>query len=121
MRRKHLLIGAGLGLAGFVLAYSAWLYCHQPARFTEDMAARIRPGMTEAEEVAILGKPPGDYSSPGTLYFADTMGYMVEPEGWPLPGGNIHKGWISDAGAICVEFDPDRRVVRCFWHAAYVL
>jgi hypothetical protein len=119
--RKRLLILTGVVLAVAVIAGGALeLLRPSPPRFTEDLAARIHPGMTEAEVVAVLGRPPGNYASPHTTDFGNTMGYWLEPEGWLLPSGNVHKGWISDAGAVCVEFGQDGLVVRSFWGPVWV-
>jgi hypothetical protein len=90
------------------------------AGFTEEMTERIRGGMTEAEVVAVLGKPPGRHAGPRTTYVGSLWGYWIHPEGWVLPNGNIHKGWISDAGAVCVEFGKDGRVSFALWSPVFV-
>jgi hypothetical protein len=87
-----------------------------PPCFTQQMAEEIQEGMTEAEVVAVLGKPPGWDASPDTGYIGSgPMGYWLFPEGWQLPDGDIAKGWISDAGAVCVQFGKDGRVVWSHW------
>src|SRR5262245_13621042 len=53
-RRRIALFAALMVLAVFLLL-------RQRPRFGEEQFAQLREGMTEAEVVAILGSPPGDY------------------------------------------------------------
>src|SRR5262249_51264642 len=53
-RRRIALFAALMVLALFLLL-------RQRCRFGEEQFAQLREGMTEAEVVAILGSPPGDY------------------------------------------------------------
>jgi hypothetical protein len=119
--RVIVLVGVALALA---LAVGAQVLVLSPSappvRFTEDMVERIYEGMTEEEVVGVLGRPPGWYASPDIAYFGSgPMGYWVQPEGWTLPKGDIDKGWISDAGAVCVTFGRDGRVARRDWMDVY--
>jgi outer membrane protein assembly factor BamE (lipoprotein component of BamABCDE complex) len=92
-----------------------------PIRFTEEMADRIRPGMTEAEVVAILGRPAGDYTT-GECYHRGpwwkdyTEGDWGNQEGrdWS-PEGMFTKEWLSDEGGVQVLFGGDGRAVALWW------
>src|SRR6516225_3021796 len=122
--RKRRVILAGVTLVLVTVAGSALPFLRPsvppPPRFTKQMAEGIRKGMAEAEVVAVLGRPPGWYASPNTSYIGSgPMGYWVCPERWQLPDGDIHKGWISDAGAVCVQFSKDSRVVWSGWAGVY--
>jgi hypothetical protein len=87
----------------------------QPVRFTPDMLARIDKGMTEAEVVAILGKPAGDYADPATCFLVSCPDWRskvwAHPQGWPRKDGLIEKAWISDELGISVVFNTEGRVV----------
>jgi hypothetical protein len=85
------------------------------------LAKEIRAGMTEAEVIATLGRPPGFYASPDTSYLGSTPGCWMYPEGWTLPSGDIIKAWISDAGYISVEFRKDGRVAYSGWSPVFTL
>jgi outer membrane protein assembly factor BamE (lipoprotein component of BamABCDE complex) len=61
MRRVWFLIVLVL-LAGAALACSVLLWWPRPVEFTKDLDGRIRPGMTEADVVAVLGRPAGNYA-----------------------------------------------------------
>jgi hypothetical protein len=117
MARRRLLVTAGSALVGLALAACAFLYCHRPARFTKEMAERIQPGMTEAEVVAILGWPAGNHADPETSWLGSGPFPIWEsPTGWRKDGITT-KGWISDVGAIGVDFGPDGRVRDRWWEA----
>ena len=73
-----------------------------------DLAAihRVKPGMTEAEVVALFGERPS------TARPYEFSGSVVIPQ----PG--TPKYWYCDAGIIEVRFDPEGRVIqRC--HLSY--
>jgi SmpA / OmlA family len=62
---------------------------------TRDNYEKIRRGMNEQEVEAILGGPPGDYT---------TGPWRVElREAWDK--GHTRRLWISDSGRIAVFFD----------------
>jgi hypothetical protein len=114
--RKRLLLLGGAVLAA-VLAWGAWeLLRPHPPRFTMDLTFRIRPGMTEAEVVAILGKPAGNYASPGALGGVGCWEDRYWDDKRTAEVGSYTKGWISDAGAIWVRFGPDGRVYTKSWN-----
>jgi hypothetical protein len=124
MRRRGLLVLAGLVLAMVVLAGGAlelfWPRppCPHPPCFTKDMADRIQPGTPEAEVVAILGRRAGDYASPNTRGVSSRSS-AYRAEGIYDPDGSCTKAWFSDAGIIRVHFSPDRRVISREWEAVY--
>jgi outer membrane protein assembly factor BamE (lipoprotein component of BamABCDE complex) len=94
-------------LAVCLLAASVRLFRGKPrpaVRFTEADCARIKDGMTEAQVTALLGMPPGDYSTRNAAKTASPLS---------RPGGDeesFTKEWISDEGFIAVEFDNDGKV-----------
>jgi len=72
--------------------------------FSQDLANQISIGMTRAEVEAVLGCPPGEY----------TTGPCDTP---PLGSrAFIHDQWLSDTGVIIVLFNDRGRVVIVeFW------
>jgi hypothetical protein len=121
---KRLILAGAMLLVFVIIAGSSLPFllpsAPSPPCFSEQLAEKIREGMTEAEVVAVLGRPPGWYASPDTSYIGSgPMGYWVCPEGWHLPDGDVHKGWISDAGAVCVRFGKDGKVVGSHWAPVY--
>ena len=111
MRRVWFLIVLVL-LAGVALACSVLLWWPPPVEFTKDMDGRIRPGMTEAEVVAVLGLSAGNYARGVPTPAA------AAPAGDRQPGGAVVKAWVSDTGAVTVEIGPDGRVVN--WCGKFV-
>jgi hypothetical protein len=97
-RKKKLLwtgIAAGLAVALYFLV-------RPPApkhNFDRTSFEKINKGMTLAEVEAILGGPPGDYTTRPTISECDV--------GW----GPGEKEWVSDEGAISVWFDPEGRIL----------
>jgi hypothetical protein len=119
MRRRQLLVLAGLVLAVVVLAGGVLVLFRPPSpRFTKELADRIQPGMTEAEVVAILGKRAGDYADPNTRGVSSRSS-AYRAEGVYDPDGSCTKAWGSDAGIIRVHFGPDRRVLSLWWEDVY--
>jgi hypothetical protein len=94
------------------------LICFQPVRFTKEMADRIHTGMTEAEVIAVLGRPAGDYHNTA-IYLNAPDDYRsdvwVSPGGVRRADGTTEKAWISNAGGVAVEFDLEGRVSRTCW------
>jgi hypothetical protein len=125
--RKRLLILVGVVLAvAIVTAGTRELFRPSvpPPRFTPDMPGRIRPGMTEAEVVAILGRPAGNYASPAVCFADACPDYKSDvwssPAGRHRPDGTTEKAWISDEGGVAVEFDAEGRVAYCYFEAMWV-
>src|SRR5262249_14959883 len=107
----HLLVAiAAFALLGAIGAL--WLFRSMNAKpaFTEELSAKIKPGMTEQEVEAIVGCPPGDYTTrpyddPPTLRGAFFLSKSV-----------IHRVWISDSGRIAVFFNKQGVVIDVeFW------
>jgi hypothetical protein len=103
MRRKclfYILITVVLGAVLFWrLALSFMVTEPRKITFSREDTNRISIGMTRSEVEAILGVPPGDY----------TTGPCDEPPnlgGWPFG----RTSWASDMGAISIRFDPGGRV-----------
>jgi hypothetical protein len=114
MRRERVLLALIL-LTGLALG-CALVSRALPPRFTEEKAAGIHEGMTEEEVVAVLGKPAGYYASSDAGWVGCGLpDFWMTPEGYPLPDGTIIRGWVSDAGAVCVCFGEDGRVSRSSW------
>lgn len=116
MTKNRLLLALAL-LIGVSLTVFVVL-CLQPVRFTEEMANRIRRGMTEAEVVAILGRPAGDYQTRQNYLPAPNdyrSDVWTHPEEFRRPDGIIERAWISDVGAVAVEFDSKGRVSRSYF------
>jgi hypothetical protein len=104
MRRRKLLVAlAGLAVVGAALAGKmlALELRARPIRITRENYHRIRYGMSRARVEAILGGPPGDYSTHPVEEFVE--------------GGQVTSKyrWLDDSGAVHVWFDEDR--VRFKW------
>jgi outer membrane protein assembly factor BamE (lipoprotein component of BamABCDE complex) len=102
MRTKPLAIGL-LAAAAVAMALSATAFVYLSAkerRINRATASRITPGMTRLEVEALLGCPPGDYTTRGW------EGYSNSHYNEPYWG----KSWVSDAGEILVDFDPEGKV-----------
>jgi SmpA / OmlA family len=91
---KHWWWLLGLGLA---IPAVAWLRLHSPSLFSQEQCDLIQPGMTRAQVEAVLGKPPGDYST-GPL----NTGFDCLPD---LPEVKTMENWESDTGTVRVGFD----------------
>jgi hypothetical protein len=103
--RKWLFVGlaVALMLASILLAVVMPRHCPVNHAAFE----RIKAGMTQAEDHAILGGPPGDYLTRPTtmLYYAD---YGVEFPEPPCRG----EYWSGDEGQVFVTFTPRGIVSR---------
>jgi hypothetical protein len=118
MRNKRLLIAlvllAALGVAWLVLRFLL------PIRFTVEMADSIRPGMTEAEVVAILGRPAGDYTT-RECYLGkwskdyDEGVWADQEDGDWSPERMFVRDWLSDEGGVTVLFAGDGRACALWW------
>ncbi len=107
MPRKRIVY---LGMMSVIAAIISWAlalsFMREPRKitFAQELADQISIGMTRDEVEAILGCPPGDY----------TTGPCDTP---PLGSrGFIRDKWLSDTGIIVVLFNDDGRVVLVeFW------
>jgi hypothetical protein len=115
VRRTRLLIALVLLAAS---AVPAWVLARlgMHPHFTESMAARVHEGMTEAEVVAVIGMPPGDYASRDDLVFEDLRAgaCLLRPRG-SYSLGRKFVDWIDDDGCVVANFDPAGREVDCYW------
>jgi hypothetical protein len=113
MTRKRLLLVAALALLGIALGRCAFLcYPRPPVRFTMESLTGIHDCKTEADIVALLGMPAGDY---GDRYVAEALAEYKDPvfshpKGWRRPDGTIAKAWISDQISIVVAFNDESKV-----------
>ena len=101
-----------MGLLGIlVLACFLVLGVKPKHRITQESARLIRSGMTETEVEALLGRPPGDYtSSPG--------GTWIQQPGDDAPDASLkgeRKTWKSDEVMITVILDPFVVVKPVVW------
>jgi hypothetical protein len=125
--RKGLLLLLGAVLAGAVIAGVILEATPPPASsvyFTRAMTARIHKGMTEADVVAILGRPAGSYANPRVCFVDPCPDWKSDvwssPEGRQRDDGTTEKAWVSDEGGVAVEFDAQGRVVHCYFEAMFV-
>jgi hypothetical protein len=103
IRRRKLI--AVLAVLAVVAAVAVALR-PEPSRITRENVARVRPGMTRAEVVAILG-PPDDYSSGPVRIVPGSP--IVDPQKWD---GLTWEWWLTDTGLAKAAFDRQGRVVR---------
>jgi hypothetical protein len=105
-RRKLLVVLAGLA----VLAVGAFLLWPRPDRITRDYFQRIRIGMGRAEVEAILGGPPGDYT---TLNVSPHIGMRIVVD--MDDDGTIRnyppEEWTGNTMSIWVSFGPSGKVI----------
>jgi len=119
-RKRRLLLWCLLGcvsLMGLVVSIKRNSTCIDKAGFE-----RIREEMSEAEVVAILGVPAGDYCTARADQIAIAKARLTLrnrvvgltrrlPEELQL----IKKEWLSDAGFIGIFFDEDMRTVSTYF------
>jgi hypothetical protein len=120
MGTNWLLLGlALLGDPGF-LKCSLVMHRVNP-QFTKGMAKQLHEGMTKAEVVAVLGKPPGNYAGSNTSYLGSGPKLVwLHPEGWRYADGTTGYMWISDAGAVGTSFSPDGKLERAWGESVLV-
>jgi hypothetical protein len=112
MRRRTLLVVlAGLAM---VVAAGAVVFWPRPELITPENFERIRVGMSQVEVEAILGGPPGDYTT-------GEIDRDHEQHGGQL--SNLHDGWIARGEVwegnrieIAVKFDESGNVFNAdYW------
>jgi hypothetical protein len=62
-----------------------------------EVAERLQPGITEAEAEAIIGMPPGDYTT-------HSLNIQLKPE------AADERRWYTDAGVHALFFDADGKM-----------
>ena len=116
--------GVGALLSCFAaVGLTAVVWWHIPGhRITEESCQMIEPGWTAEQVEALLGKPPGDYTSEPV----ECVGLI---RGWPDVGKSFDelvatrlsrdercRLWCGDDGVIEVHFDADGRVEHNAFH-----
>jgi outer membrane protein assembly factor BamE (lipoprotein component of BamABCDE complex) len=110
MRRKRLQVVAGIVLVGVVLLGTARLRRSEDPRLTrgrlinQKHCDRIKAGMSQAEVEAILGGPPGDFTT-GPVFYSSTGSCSFGD------GRTRQETWSTDDGQIVVDFN-ERGVVQ---------
>src|SRR5437016_5676140 len=101
-RKRTLMLGpvaAVVGLTAFAGWW--WLVSLSPYQINEDSFGQIRDGMMQAEVEALLGCPPGDYST------REVTPLALRPPGWEYGRDTlVEQRWTSDEGMILVWFTP---------------
>jgi hypothetical protein len=92
-------VGTVLLVAGVIVAL---LLPRPESPVNEAAAARVQPGLTEAEVEAVLGGPAGDYRV-GSRAVTFEVGLAPPP-------GHVLKTWRGDDGLVLIQFGPDGRV-----------
>jgi hypothetical protein len=98
MRRKRLLLLAGVAPALAVLAVGVLTRHALRGRVTLATRTLIRPGMSQAEVEAVLGGPPGDYATRPLVYTRNEL--EIEGDIW----GPRSATWRADDGRLLVVF-----------------
>lgn len=87
-----------------------------PTRQLDSAAlARIHYGMSEDEVVAILGMPPGDYSTPKSRFRIAYNPFCYQTM-WENRRLAARKDWITDGTHLILGFDDRREVIFKVWH-----
>jgi outer membrane protein assembly factor BamE (lipoprotein component of BamABCDE complex) len=97
-RHKRLLLLVLTTLAGTAVFLAVWWSASAHA-ITPENVARIKPGMTRAELVALMGAPPGSYD-----------GAVFQTTGSTIVSDDDPDVWVSRRAAVKVFFDDDQRV-----------
>lgn len=96
MTRRRLLVG--LLLTSAVLAgFAGWLWITDACQLTLAKLHRVKKGMSRAEVIRVVGRPPGDYSS-GEYSLSDYEREYFEST------------WLCDEAALMVRFDGDNAI-----------
>jgi hypothetical protein len=96
--RLLLLLLTTLTGAGVFLAV---LWSANAHAITPENVARIKPGMTRSEVVALLGASPGNYD-----------GAVFVSIGSEMLFGDEHDVWVSRDASVKVSFDENQRVTE---------
>jgi hypothetical protein len=104
----------GLAAGGTIACILLGLLRTPIAHITPEDCARIKPGMTWEQVVAILGGPPGRYDGVDVAAFRFDAGRP----GRKPPGG---RRWYGDRGAIEVVFDGRWCVARATFYPGRAL
>jgi hypothetical protein len=114
MRRRRLLIGAGVLLAVVATAVAALALRERNDRLAKlargrlidrQHCDRVKPGMTRAEVEAVLGGPPGDFTTREVWFsaYGRPLDLLWEGDG---------ATWTADRGRIQIGFDERGDVAR---------
>jgi hypothetical protein len=113
--QKYRLLGLLVLVAGIALACLAITHLFSHPRFTKEKFDQIHVGMTEAEVVAELGKPAGNYTGcPVVIKIDYPMGFKGHMR-IMTDDASVSKEWMSDVGWVGVCFSSDGKVVSCYW------
>src|SRR5712691_624527 len=96
-RHKSLLLLGLTTLTGTSIFLVVWWSANAHS-ITPENVARIEPGMTRAELVALMGAPPGSYDGAVFQAVSSTIVLADDPD-----------LWVSRHAAIKVFFDDDQR------------
>ncbi len=123
MRLRTMVLGTvAAGLLAMALAaacaFALWYAVLRPGpgdAIGPAACARIHAGMTEAEVVAAVGMPPGDYY---TGPRDEVSPLAVDPNGWGVKAldrpGLSNRQWWGNSYMLEVDFGADDKVVGCF-------
>lgn len=107
-RRSWPLLSA---IACIALAASAFWLAHPRVSISQATCDKIKPGMTRAEVEALIGGPPGDYSTKSAL-----PAILELP-----PGVSRFELWFDDQGVIMVVFDEGGKARHIFFSDDLIL
>jgi hypothetical protein len=91
-------------LAGLFVALALGITPWTRVRITEANFDKIQEGMSEREVEAILGGPPGNYSTPGSMVDLRPRDLPFDPD--------LVKFWIGDDIWIGIEADHAGQVIK---------
>src|SRR5687768_3067975 len=106
MTRRRVLVVLGVLAAGGMLAAGGWWLTTPRVLFTPEQVEQITAGMTLEEVEAILGAPPGDYTTRPLSPEAAVIRQLCRPGGrgqliWRsdgLPSSPAAAEWVADDG-----------------------
>src|SRR6516162_880052 len=105
MARKQRLIALGIVLATILLGAGLGFVTERQS--IEGRYARIREGMTEAEVVAVMGKPPNPWASGLIITIWDGAFAYQQRREWSYPAGYVWVDFDERGNAVVTKsFHP---------------
>ncbi len=114
MKKRHVICLLSFFLLAVAAATTLWfLFPHEP-RFTEEQCDLLSSGMTKEEVIALLGCPPGDYTT-RKQRFVHCTGSRCSADDIKI--NHAGKCWCGDDGAIGLVLESDGTLRRAEYYS----